>query len=68
MPHIQLIFVLTGLSEIVKPSDQVVADSLTIIFNHCINLMKSAKVIPIHKGDSILSVSNYRTHISTTHI
>ena len=47
-------------------SNQVVADSLTIIFNRCIKegcfptALKLAKVIPIHKGDSVLSVSNYR--------
>ena len=43
-----------------------VADSLAIIFNRCIkegrfpNTLKLAKVIPIHKGDSVLTVSNYR--------
>ena len=47
-------------------SNQIVADSLAIIFNRCINegrfpnAMKLAKVIPIHKGDSVLTVSNYR--------
>ena len=52
--------------DIVKLSNQIVADSLAIIFNRCINEgrfpdpMKLAKVIPIHKGDSILSVANYR--------
>ena len=52
--------------EIVKISSQVVADSLAIIFNRCIkegrfpNTLKLAKVIPIHKGDSVLTVSNYR--------
>ena len=52
--------------EIVKISDQIVADSLTIIFNRCIkegcfpDALKLAKVIPIHKGDSVLTVSNYR--------
>ena len=52
--------------EIVKLSDQIVADSLAIIFNRCVreghfpDALKEAKVIPIHKGDSVLSVSNYR--------
>ena len=52
--------------EIVKLSDKIVAESLSIIFNRCIkeghfpDVLKIAKVIPIHKGDSILSVSNYR--------
>ena len=52
--------------EIVKLSDQVVADALCIIFNRCVregsfpDCLKMAKVIPIHKGDSVLSVANYR--------
>ena len=52
--------------DIVKLSSQVVADSLAIIFNRCIqegnfpDHMKLAKRIPIHKGDSVLSVANYR--------
>ena len=52
--------------EIVLISNQVVSDSLAIIFNRCIkegcfpNALKLAKVIPIHKGDSVLTVSNYR--------
>ena len=52
--------------EIVKLSNQVVADALTIIFNRCIreghfpDSLKLAKVVPIHKGDSVLTVSNYR--------
>ena len=52
--------------EIVKLSNQVVADALSIIFNRCIreghfpDILKKAKVIPIHKGDSVLTVSNYR--------
>ena len=52
--------------EIVKLSNQVVADALSIIFNRCIreghfpDALKMAKIIPIHKGDSVLSVSNYR--------
>ena len=51
--------------EIVKISNQVVADSLTLIFNRCIRegcfppALKLAKVIPIHKGGSVLTVSNY---------
>ena len=52
--------------DIVKLSSQVVADSLAIIFNRCIkegnfpDPMKLAKIIPIHKGDSVLTVANYR--------
>ena len=52
--------------EIVKISNQIVADSLAIIFNKCIkegrfpDALKLAKIIPIHKGDSVLTVSNYR--------
>ena len=52
--------------EIVKLSDQVVAEALAIIFNRCVregcfpNSLKLAKVVPIHKGDSVLTVSNYR--------
>ena len=52
--------------EIVKVSNQIVADSLALLFNKCIkegrfpNALKLAKVIPIHKGDSVLTVSNYR--------
>ena len=52
--------------EIILISNQVVADSLTLIFNRCIregcfpSALKLAKVIPIHKGDSVLTVSNYR--------
>ena len=52
--------------EIVKLSDQVVAEALSIIFNRCIregnfpDALKLAKVIPIHKGDSVPKVSNYR--------
>ena len=43
-----------------------VAQCLSIIFNRCIRegtfpaAFKNAKVIPLHKGDSVLSVSNYR--------
>ena len=52
--------------DVVKLSDQIVAQALTIIFNRSIreghfpDALKLAKVIPIHKGDSVLSVSNYR--------
>ena len=52
--------------ETVKLSNQIVADSIAIIFNRCIkdgnfpDLLKLAKVIPIHKGDSVLAVANYR--------
>ena len=52
--------------DIVKLSNQVVADALCIIFNRCIreghfpDSLKMAKVMPLHKGDSVLSVANYR--------
>ena len=52
--------------DIVKLSDQVVADALCILFNRSIregifpDTLKMAKVIPLHKGDSVLSVANYR--------
>ena len=52
--------------DIVKLSNQAVAQCLSIIFNRCINdgcfpnAFKNTKVIPLHKGDSVLSVSNYR--------
>ena len=52
--------------EIVKLSNEVVAEALSIIFNRCVreghfpDTLKLAKVIPIHKGDSVLTVSNYR--------
>ena len=52
--------------ETVKLTNQAVAQCLTIIFNRCIkdgcfpNALKNTKVIPLHKGDSVLSVSNYR--------
>ena len=52
--------------DVVKLSSQVVAEALSIIFNRCVreghfpDALKLAKVIPIHKGDSVLSVANYR--------
>ena len=52
--------------EDVKLTGISVAQCLTIIFNKCIreghfpSALKGAKVIPLHKGDSVLSVSNYR--------
>lgn len=52
--------------ENVKQSRQAVSQCLSIIFNRCIveghfpNALKLAKIIPLHKGDSVLSVSNYR--------
>ena len=52
--------------ENVKSTGQAVAQCLSIIFNKCIvdghfpDSLKLAKVIPLHKGDSVLSVSNYR--------
>ena len=52
--------------DVVKMSNQAVAQCLSIIFNRCLkdscfpNAFKNTKVIPLHKGDSVLSVSNYR--------
>ena len=52
--------------DIVKLSNQSVAQCLSIIFNRCIreghfpDALKTAKIIPLHKGDSVLTVSNYR--------
>ena len=52
--------------DLVKLSNQAVAQSLSIIFNRCIHeghfpqSMKKAKLIPLHKGESALSVANYR--------
>ena len=52
--------------ENVKLTGQVVAQCLSIIFNRCIreghfpDAIKKAKIIPLHKGDSVLSVANYR--------
>ena len=52
--------------DLVKLSAQVIAQILTIIFNQSIregcfpSAMKVAKVLPLHKGDSMLSVGNYR--------
>ena len=50
----------------VKDSNQAVSQCLSLIFNRCIHeghfptALKLAKIIPLHKGDSVLSVSNYR--------
>ena len=52
--------------DLVKLSGQVIAQILTIIFNVSIHdgcfpsEMKVAKILPMHKGDSVLSVGNYR--------
>ena len=52
--------------DLVKLSNQAISQCLSIIFNRCIkdgcfpNAFKNTKVIPLHKGDSVLSVSNYR--------
>ena len=52
--------------EYVISAKQAVAQHLTIIFNQSIRegcfpqAMKTAKIIPLHKGNSVLSVSNYR--------
>ena len=49
-----------------KLNNQSISQILTIIFNISIRegcfptAMKQAKIIPIHKGDSVLSVGNYR--------
>ena len=50
----------------VKLTGPIVAQCLSIIFNRCIregifpSAFKKAKIIPLHKGDSVLTVSNYR--------
>ena len=52
--------------DLVKLNAQVVAQILSIIFNISIREgcfpsdMKPAKILPMHKGDSVLSVGNYR--------
>ena len=52
--------------DLVKLNNQSISQILTIIFNISIRegcfptAMKQAKIIPIHKGDSVLSVGNYR--------
>ena len=52
--------------EYVISTRQAVAHLLTIIFNRSVHegsfphAMKIAKIIPLHKGDSVLSVTNYR--------
>ena len=52
--------------DLVKLSNQATAQALNIIFNRSIReglfpqAMKKAKIIPLHKGDSVLNVSNYR--------
>ena len=52
--------------ELVKLSGPAVSHSLSIIFNMSIkegcfpSAMKLAKIVPLHKGDSVLNVSNYR--------
>ena len=52
--------------DIVKLSSQVVGQCLSIIFNRCLreghfpDALKKAKIVPLHKGDSVLSVANYR--------
>ena len=52
--------------DLVILTNHAIAQSLTIIFNRCIKEghfpceMKKAKIIPLHKGDSVLSVLNYR--------
>ena len=53
-------------TDLVILTNHAVAQSLSIIFNLCIkeghfpHEMKKAKIIPLHKGDSVLSVANYR--------
>ena len=52
--------------DIVKINSQVLSQILSIIFNLSVaegcfpNALKAAKIIPIHKGDSVLLASNYR--------
>ena len=52
--------------DLVKLNSQAISQILTIIFNQSVaegcfpTAMKTAKVIPIHKGDSVLSAGNYR--------
>ena len=52
--------------DVVKLNAQIISQILTIIFNISIKegcfptAMKSAKINPIHKGDSVLLVGNYR--------
>ena len=52
--------------DLVKLNSQAISQILTIIFNQSVaegcfpTAMKSARVIPLHKGDSVLSVGNYR--------
>ena len=52
--------------DLVKLNAQAISQVLTIIFNISIkegcfpSAMKVAKIIPVHKGDSVLSVGNYR--------
>ena len=52
--------------DLVKLNAQVNSQILTIIFNQSIQegcfptAMKTAKILPLHKGDSVLSVGNYR--------
>ena len=56
-----------GLSaSFVKPGGPTIASIISILFNKSINqgifpsALKNAKVIPIHKGDSLFETSNYR--------
>ncbi len=52
--------------DLVKLNGQVISQILTIIYNLSISEgcfpseMKAAKILPLHKGDSVLSVGNYR--------
>ncbi len=52
--------------DLVKLNAQTIAQILSIIFNISVregcfpSAMKVAKILPIHKGDSVLSVGNYR--------
>ena len=52
--------------DLVKLNSQIIAQILTIIFNKSVQegcfptAMKKAKIIPIYKGESVLSVGNYR--------
>ena len=52
--------------DLVKLNSQAISQILSIIFNQSVaegcfpTALKTAKVIPIHKGDSVLSAGNYR--------
>jgi TPP-dependent 2-oxoacid decarboxylase len=53
-------------SKLIKEGGSVMIEVITILFNMSIaqgkfpDALKNAKIIPIHKGDSRLEMSNYR--------